>query len=55
MRSLVYSARGNYSYNNYECNINLLQLFDDISPLLFAGVINPADLSIQGNNLKIYK
>jgi len=50
-----YSTSGNYNHREEECSINLLQLFDDLSPLLFAGIINPADLSIQSNNLQIYR
>jgi hypothetical protein len=52
--TIGYSTRGNYWSFDEECNISLIKLIDDISPILF---LNPMtyELRIHNNTLEIIK
>ena len=47
------TVRARWLAQSKKCNIPLLTLFDDISPALFLGVIDPAEFSIRENILEL--
>jgi len=47
------TVRARWLTESKKCNISLLTLFDDLSPALFLGVIDPAAFSIKDNVLEM--